>query len=157
MKIHDVKIHPEFFSDVVNGVKPFEVRKNDRDYKVGEKLVLKEYCPVLNEYTNRICFKEITYVLKGGSFGLDSDYVVLGLKEASPTASADKNKMNLSGLTSFYTQIKSIPMLGEAERIKQELLHCMLACIENEKVDKETLENFRVKTKELLMYFLKEL
>lgn len=33
---HDLKIYPEFFSAVCTGVKRAELRKNDRDYRVGD-------------------------------------------------------------------------------------------------------------------------
>lgn len=37
---HDLKIYPEFFSAVCTGVKRAELRKNDRDYRVGDTLHL---------------------------------------------------------------------------------------------------------------------
>lgn len=39
---HDIKIYPEFFSAVCTGVKRAELRKNDRDYRVGDTLHLME-------------------------------------------------------------------------------------------------------------------
>lgn len=39
---HDLKIYPEFFSSVCTGVKRAELRKNDRDYRVGDTLHLME-------------------------------------------------------------------------------------------------------------------
>ncbi|HHG9124294.1 TPA: DUF3850 domain-containing protein [Klebsiella pneumoniae] len=39
---HDLKIYPEFFSAVSTGVKRAELRKNDRDYRVGDTLHLME-------------------------------------------------------------------------------------------------------------------
>lgn len=39
---HDLKIYPEFFSAVCTGVKRAELRKNDRDYRVGDTLHLRE-------------------------------------------------------------------------------------------------------------------
>lgn len=43
MKIHELKILPEYFDAVISGRKRFEIRKNDRDYKVGDQLILKEW------------------------------------------------------------------------------------------------------------------
>ena len=40
--IHTIKITPEFFYPVSSGEKPFEVRKKDRDYKVGDTLRFRE-------------------------------------------------------------------------------------------------------------------
>lgn len=39
---HELKIYPEFFSAVCTGVKRAELRKNDRDYRVGDTLHLME-------------------------------------------------------------------------------------------------------------------
>ena len=40
MTTHELKIWPEFFEMDLT-VKPFEIRKNDRNYKTGDILVLK--------------------------------------------------------------------------------------------------------------------
>jgi len=39
---HEHKILPEFFEAVILGFKTFEIRKNDRDYKVGDIVFLNE-------------------------------------------------------------------------------------------------------------------
>lgn len=53
---HDLKIYPEFFSAVCTGVKRAELRKNDRDYLVGDTLHLMETlrgsCHRTGEYIN---------------------------------------------------------------------------------------------------------
>lgn len=38
--IHELKILPEYFEAVTSGRKQFEIRKNDRDFKVGDQLIL---------------------------------------------------------------------------------------------------------------------
>ena len=42
-KIHELKIAPHFFDQVRYGNKRFELRKNDRDFGVGDILRLKEW------------------------------------------------------------------------------------------------------------------
>ena len=42
-KTHYIKCEKEFYQDVEEGYKPFEVRKNDRDYRAGDDIVLREY------------------------------------------------------------------------------------------------------------------
>lgn len=42
---HELKVHPEHFENVRLGMKPFELRKNDRDFKMGDTLWLREYEP----------------------------------------------------------------------------------------------------------------
>jgi len=77
---HDLKIFPEYFLEVLTGNKSFEVRKNDRNYKVGDTLHLLEYCPVEKELTGDLCARKISYILKGGSLGIEKNYVILGLR-----------------------------------------------------------------------------
>lgn len=40
--IHELKILPEYFNEIMYGRKKFEVRFNDRNFKVGDTLLLKE-------------------------------------------------------------------------------------------------------------------
>ena len=42
---HKLKTWPVFFADVESGVKTFEIRKNDRNFQVGDILILEEYDP----------------------------------------------------------------------------------------------------------------
>ena len=40
---HEIKIEHKYLYDIVVGKKKFEIRKNDRDYKVGDYVFLNEY------------------------------------------------------------------------------------------------------------------
>ena len=40
MKVRELKLNTEYYDDVKKGLKTFEVRKNDRDFKVGDILSL---------------------------------------------------------------------------------------------------------------------
>ena len=42
-KHHELKVWPEPFRGLVSGEKSYEVRVNDRDYRVGDTLYLHEY------------------------------------------------------------------------------------------------------------------
>ncbi len=65
---HDLKIYPEFFSAVCTGVKRAELRKNDRDYRVGDTLHLMETprgsCHQTGEFINVI----ITHIADVGEW-----------------------------------------------------------------------------------------
>ena len=82
-KVHELKKWPEFFEAAKAGLKPFEIRRHDRNFEVGDVLILKEWFPPPNftsHYSGRILPRTITYIFSGGQFGLDPDYVILGVK-----------------------------------------------------------------------------
>lgn len=37
-RTHRVKLHPNYCDRIISGQKTFEIRKNDRDYQVGDRL-----------------------------------------------------------------------------------------------------------------------
>lgn len=78
MKVHKLKILPEYYKAQIEGNKNFEIRKNDRDYKVGDKLVLKEYDPKAKEFTGQSFITEITFIT---DYQQKDGYVVLGTKD----------------------------------------------------------------------------
>jgi hypothetical protein len=61
---HDLKIWPAYFAPVASGIKRFEMRANDRDYKAGDALLLREWNPQTKEYTGRAVKVGITHVLR---------------------------------------------------------------------------------------------
>ena len=77
---HSVKILPKWFEDVASGRKTFEIRFDNRNYKVGDVLHLCEW--VRGKFTGREVTKIIDYIYHGdGTYGISKDYVILGLKE----------------------------------------------------------------------------
>lgn len=78
IKVHYIKCETEFFNDVVEGLKPFEVRKNDRDYKPGDDIVLREYDKELAELTGREFRVNIIYFLADYP-GIEPGYCILGI------------------------------------------------------------------------------
>lgn len=65
MKTHELKTWPEFFDAIWDGTKTFEVRKNDRDFQVGDYLYLREWDPHRSDYTGRHGTVRVGYVLRG--------------------------------------------------------------------------------------------
>lgn len=61
--IHLLKTPTVPFWDVVSGAKTFEVRRNDRDYKVGDYLLLKEYNPETNQYSGEYIIVQVNYCI----------------------------------------------------------------------------------------------
>lgn len=76
---HELKTWPPFFDAVVVGAKTFEVRREDRPFAVNDVLVLCEWNPKSKQYTGRTTRRRVTYIMRGGRFGLKHGYVVLGM------------------------------------------------------------------------------
>lgn len=74
---HELKILPEYFQAVWDRVKTFEVRKNDRNFTVGDTLVLKEWTPN-NGYSGSGIARRITYLLNDPDY-VKEGYVIMGL------------------------------------------------------------------------------
>ena len=76
--IHELKILPEYYEEVKCGNKHFELRKNDRNYKVHDTLRLRAWKDV--EYLNKAPLdREIKYILKDcKEYGLMDGFVILG-------------------------------------------------------------------------------
>lgn len=79
----ELKIWPEYFKAVSEDIKTFEVRKNDRGFRAGDTLVLKEWIPAENRYTGREIRRKISYIINGtGEFGILVGFCVMGLYPA---------------------------------------------------------------------------
>ena len=60
------------------------MRKNDRDFKAGDELILEEYDPVNCSYTGQTLRMKISFVLEGvvsENLGLKPGYCILALKK----------------------------------------------------------------------------
>jgi hypothetical protein len=79
--IHNLKTWPEYFKEVRSKAKTFEVRENDRGFKVGDLLVLHEYAPQSKSYTGEAEIRAVSYLLEGGEFGISEGFCVMGLQE----------------------------------------------------------------------------
>lgn len=83
---HELKIWPEYFNALKLGLKNFEIRKNDRDFQIGDTLKLREYDDDEMIYSGDELERTVTYIAQG-VFGLPDDVCVMSL--ATATAEAD--------------------------------------------------------------------
>lgn len=85
MAEHVLKTDPKVFQESWNGSKVFEIRYNDRDYKVGDTLLLCETAHSGEEmkkgkplfYTGRQIATTVEYVLHGPIYGLEEGWVIM--------------------------------------------------------------------------------
>jgi len=85
-RTHDLKTWPRFFDAVASGAKPFEIRANDRDYRVGDRLILREFDPATGEYSGRSVERVVSYVT---DWHQQPHHVVLGMHSLPPPPNAD--------------------------------------------------------------------
>lgn len=83
MTKHHIKCSPLYFQPMVDGDKRFEYRENDRDYKVGDMLVIEEYSIFTDKYTGRNIWFDITFIFQG-DLGLPDGYCIMSLNQILP-------------------------------------------------------------------------
>ncbi len=83
---HDVKSWPDFFGPIVEGRRTHELRRNDRGYAVGDRMLLREFDPRIQQYTGRTATVEITSLTSGenpcavSDQGLHPDFCILSVR-----------------------------------------------------------------------------
>ena len=103
MKLHELKILHKYLVEVDLGNKTFELRKNDRDYQVGDLIRFidvreddstankNQIEPNIDENT----LYRITYVLKDvEKYGLAKDYFILAIKKLNIKEVYDESRWN---------------------------------------------------------------
>jgi len=113
---YELKILPQYFKAVQEGTKTFKITKNDRGFKVGDTLLLKEWECLERGYTGQEITKEVIYILEDGQCVLEEGYCILGLKEPFGIMG------NCSRCESFPTGIilKNIDLTGISVREQEE-------------------------------------
>ena len=65
-KPHNLKCWPVPFAAIAKGIKTYEIRKNDRDFEVGDILILREWVPedekLWAHYTGKSVVRVINYI-----------------------------------------------------------------------------------------------
>lgn len=90
MKIHELKTDSKFMAPILSGKKTFEFRKNDREFRVGDILHLREIQKELHIYGEREALAQITYILTHDMFTVvPYGWVILGLALLTTRAESD--------------------------------------------------------------------
>lgn len=83
---HMLKVWPEFWEPLKDESKPFEVRRFDRDYRVGDVLILQLWSPIMQDYiydsdgVPETLSRRVTFLLPGGQFGIEEGFCVMGVR-----------------------------------------------------------------------------
>lgn len=87
---HHLKAVPETFDPIASGLRTFDIRLDDRGFKVGHRIKYHRYDERSPEAVGLTCTKTISYVLYGVEeqvtvsryrWGLRAHYVALGLRD----------------------------------------------------------------------------
>lgn len=74
-----IKCLPEYFEAANAGIKPWELRYDDRNYAVGDLLIMREWKD--GKYTGRQLTGKITYILRNFT-GLAEGWVILSFERS---------------------------------------------------------------------------
>src|ERR1700741_3742648 len=60
---HVLKCWPQFFNEIKSGRKKHDLRRSDdRHFRIGDRILLREFDPDTRDYTGRSMMVEVTYV-----------------------------------------------------------------------------------------------
>jgi hypothetical protein len=77
---HMLKTWPQFYGEILAGRKRHEIRKHDRDFRVGDTLTLVEWSPETKAFTGAACVRVITY-LSYDFPGIEKGYCLMSIAE----------------------------------------------------------------------------
>jgi hypothetical protein len=102
MQVHTLKIAPMFYKRAIDGSKPFEIRKDDRDYQTGDLIEMYEYSSAMSWSAERraktksnMVYGQITYITK---FNQQEGLVVFGYKKLSRKKFEELKNKKLSSI-----------------------------------------------------------
>lgn len=120
-KVHELKLLPEHYAGVVTGEKRAEFRFNDRDFRAGDVLKLREWTPppssevvasgvaVVHGYTGREVQRKVTHVLTHEAFTpVPEGWVVISMVEPEPPA----RETNVAPITAVVGTSGRVPPEG---------------------------------------------
>lgn len=74
---HVLKTWSDPFWAMKKGSKTFEFRKNDRNFHVGDTLVLKEWHNRAEQFTGNVLRFKVPFIIYGGVFGIPEGYCIM--------------------------------------------------------------------------------
>jgi hypothetical protein len=86
---HHLKSWPQYFRPIKEGKRTHELRRNDRNFEVGDFILLEEFDPVTQKYTGDRCKVEITSMTSTSqpcamsSEALDPAFCILSIRRVA--------------------------------------------------------------------------
>lgn len=77
---HMLKSTTNHFDAVWNGTKKMETRKADRDFYIGDNILLQEYDPNTDRWSGREILVKVSSILTGTEYGIMPGYVILSIE-----------------------------------------------------------------------------
>ena len=90
MKTHELKTDPDTFYALISGRKTYEIRRDDRGFRVGDTLVLRRTVHSGDEmaqgeplrYTGEEAVRRVTHILEGPAYGIAEGWVILSVNDS---------------------------------------------------------------------------
>ncbi len=94
--IHELKLDTKFFKRVMAGKKRAEIRYNDRNYQVGDFLLLREVTGTDRRYTGARTMQLVLDIVTHEEFpaGIQEGYVMISFRAPSGYESGLKGQQN---------------------------------------------------------------
>jgi len=86
-QIHFLKTHQQVYIEMELGKKLFEIRKNDRDFRVGDYLCLQETREIDDMYTENEMIVSVSFILAGDlaeRYGLKDGHCAMSIVKLNP-------------------------------------------------------------------------
>lgn len=160
--IHRLKTWPIFFAEVRSGAKPFEARKDDRNFQVGDTLILQEWSNHTEQYTGEEETRIVTYILRGTEH-VAQGFCILGMTipretelEAQVLAltkqvAYHKEHEQLNCMQAVWFEealgFKDMPLGVDAHELAKEELRDMIAQLDTLTADSEMLDWIEMEAK----------
>jgi len=122
-KIHHIKSWPDYYSASWHGLKEWELRVNDRGYKLGDYVCLHKYDPDKKEYMNppdECLVKEITYIAEGNV--IPKPFCIMSLRDITI---ADMQGQDITFTRKDDRPTYRCPQCGTLHPIGEKPEHCL--------------------------------
>lgn len=103
--VHELKCWPAQFAAIRRGDLRFAIRKNDRQFAVGDLVILREFNPADTTYTGQTEERMITFLYSEEEFGVVHGYVGIGFGPgpAQETAPGGED-LSIEDLVAWHTR-----------------------------------------------------